>query len=52
MRIVCDFDCLGADVVRGYGTCLNNSHFLSDVLNKMGYKSYPTVCLGHLTKKG
>lgn len=51
-KIVDDFDCLGADVVRGYGTCLNISHFLSDVLNKMNYKSYPTVCLGYITKKG
>ena len=36
--------CLGADIMRGNGTCLNNAHMLSDVLNKSGYKSYPTIC--------
>ena len=49
-KTISDFGCFGADIMRGYGQCLNIAHMLSDVLNKSGYRSYPTICYCNVPK--
>ncbi len=39
-----NFSAFGADIMRGKGVCLNNAYMLSDILNSMDYKTFPSMC--------